>query len=138
MEDSGYWPTRDHIIPRAMGGRLFSWNRVIVCWSCNNEKGGWTLEEFWLACREFDRREMMRLIGEVISERFVHPEYRAFGMGGKTPGTARERREAWRLLGLDEATAPTFVAMREDALICAPAPYQGRVLNSVWEREVGN
>lgn len=50
-------PTREHVIPRHLGGTLSSWNKLIVCDPCNNDKGGKTLLEFarWL-CRQRDRR----------------------------------------------------------------------------------
>jgi hypothetical protein len=50
-------PTRDHVRPRHLGGKLDETNRLIVCAKCNNDKGGRTLEQFaeWLTATH-DRR----------------------------------------------------------------------------------
>lgn len=39
-------PTREHKMPKHMGGTLNGSNRLIVCHPCNNDKGGKTLEQF--------------------------------------------------------------------------------------------
>jgi 5-methylcytosine-specific restriction endonuclease McrA len=36
-------PTRDHILPRRMGGRLWRRNKVLVCNRCNSDKRGRSL-----------------------------------------------------------------------------------------------
>ena len=44
-------PTRDHVNPRARGGKLDDeMNKIICCNRCNTEKGSRTLEEYlgWL------------------------------------------------------------------------------------------
>lgn len=39
-------PTRDHVHPRTAGGTLHRENVLIVCYQCNQDKGGKTLERF--------------------------------------------------------------------------------------------
>jgi 5-methylcytosine-specific restriction endonuclease McrA len=36
-------PTRDHMLPRRMGGKLWRRNKVLVCTRCNSDKRGRTL-----------------------------------------------------------------------------------------------
>ena len=33
-------PTRDHVLPRRMGGKLWRRNKVLVCTRCNSDKRG--------------------------------------------------------------------------------------------------
>jgi len=44
--------TRDHVIPRAKGGRKTAENRVDACFSCNQIKADLTLEEFYVQFRK--------------------------------------------------------------------------------------
>lgn len=39
-------PTRDHVYPRRLGGRLSNDNKLIVCAPCNNDKADLTLEQW--------------------------------------------------------------------------------------------
>lgn len=39
-------PTRDHVVPKRMGGTLSDRNTLIVCRPCNGDKGDKTLEQF--------------------------------------------------------------------------------------------
>jgi hypothetical protein len=36
-------PTRDHVLPRRMGGKLWRRNKVLVCTRCNSDKRGRSL-----------------------------------------------------------------------------------------------
>jgi hypothetical protein len=38
--------TKDHMIPRSIGGQLLSWNKVIACRRCNTHKGDRTLFQY--------------------------------------------------------------------------------------------
>lgn len=40
-------PTKDHRTPRSKGGQLTAENRLIVCYQCNSDKGGLTVEQWY-------------------------------------------------------------------------------------------
>lgn len=80
--------TRDHVIPKALGGPRATWNLVPACERCNQEKGCQTYESF--TGKPLPLRARLRGFG--TTEEFVA----AWGGEGKMAELAAERRRRRR------------------------------------------
>lgn len=78
------FPTREHVLPRKLGGTNLQGNRLIVCATCNVQKGHKTLTEFlgWLLRRN-DRRAI-----------FIQAVIQARGLAGHATDPPTPRRIA--------------------------------------------
>lgn len=118
MAGESFHPTRDHAIPKSLGGTLAKWNCVICCFACNNEKDHKTLEEYWLACCDWpDNYGEPDLLEALIRERFSIDGFRMHGLrmrGARATRVRRARMDVWARLGLSSSTAGD-VAIREQA-----------------------
>lgn len=104
--DSHLWPSRDHAIPREIGGRLEPCNRVVCCRGCNHAKGNRTLEEFWedlMAKPPGRRRSDPARVEAVIIALFMFRRYRncrqVSGLRAQT------QARVWKALGLSRLRA---------------------------------
>lgn len=97
-------PSRDHVIPRSLGGQLSGWNRLVCCVGCNNTKGDLTLEEWWLLASNSGSEELAFRLEALIRARFANLAYRLHGCRQKASKNKRaayaRRCEAWVALGL--------------------------------------
>lgn len=54
-------PTRDHVLPRCRGGTIGADNILVVCFTCNGDKGDRTLGEFLLALAQVNDPRSYRI-----------------------------------------------------------------------------
>ena len=64
----GKAPTRDHVIPKAKGGTSDRANILIVCRSCNGDKGCMSLEMF-VRVLQFQRDSRAERVAAIAAQR---------------------------------------------------------------------